>query len=77
MKKELGNIHPTWDFADFDCFIEYIIPSMDTVKAVITDPGWPAAIAHQADWIDVNKALVSIGYATTYLEDGKIVSSHK
>ncbi|KAK5996635.1 Dehydratase iacD [Cladobotryum mycophilum] len=75
--KEVGKVYPTWDFADYDCFIEYTLPSIDTIKAITADPEWPTAIAHQEDWIDVTKGLVSIGYATSYMVDGKIVNPPK
>ncbi|RYP50621.1 hypothetical protein DL768_003903 [Monosporascus sp. mg162] len=26
LKQEVGKLPPRWDFADFDCFIEYTVP---------------------------------------------------
>ncbi|KAI9649990.1 hypothetical protein NHQ30_000003 [Ciborinia camelliae] len=78
MKEELGKFRPSWDFADFDCFIEYTIPDLQAVKNVMSDPEWPTAIKDQDDWIDVSKALVSVGYYTPYLlETGEIVNLPK
>ncbi|KAI1461934.1 hypothetical protein F4805DRAFT_188243 [Annulohypoxylon moriforme] len=78
LKSVVGEAQPTWDFADFDCFIEYIIPDAQTVTNVRTDPDWPKAIKDQEDWVETSKALVSIGYFTPYLlETGEVVNMPK
>lgn len=78
LKQELGEIRPTWDVADFDCFIEYTLPDVQTVMNVMSDPDWALAIADQEDWVDVPRALVSLGYSTPYLlETGEVVNMPK
>lgn len=78
LKEEMGKFHPTWDFADFDCFIEYTITDMGTIKKVISDPDWPKAVENQDDWVDTSRALLSVGYSTPYLlETGEVVNLAK
>ncbi|KAK3987150.1 hypothetical protein QBC44DRAFT_332015 [Cladorrhinum sp. PSN332] len=78
LKQELGKIRPGWDFADFDCFIEYTIPDLQTIKNVMSDPDWPAAIKDQDSWVDMGRALVSLGRSTPYLlKTGEIVNLAK
>ncbi|RYP56993.1 hypothetical protein DL770_010785 [Monosporascus sp. CRB-9-2] len=38
LKQEVGKLRPSWDFADFDCFIEYTIPDVEAIKNVMSDP---------------------------------------
>ncbi|KAK3326510.1 hypothetical protein B0H66DRAFT_589111 [Apodospora peruviana] len=78
LKEEVGKFRPTWDFADFDCFIEYTIPDMQTIKNVMGDPDWAVAIKDQDDWVDMERALVSLGYCTPYLlKTGEVVNLKK
>lgn len=78
MKQVLGKFRPGWDYADFDCFIEYLLPDLQAVTNILTDPDWPAAIKDQDDWVDMSRALVSVGYETPYLlESGEIVNLPK
>ncbi|ATZ53974.1 hypothetical protein BCIN_10g00030 [Botrytis cinerea B05.10] len=77
MKQVLGQFRPTWEYADFDCFIEYLLPDLESVTKLLTDPDWPAAIKNQDDWVDMSRALVSVGYETPYLLDGEIVNLAK
>ncbi|TVY16905.1 hypothetical protein LARI1_G007191 [Lachnellula arida] len=66
------------DFADFDCFLEYTIPDVQVVKNVMSDPDWQEAIKDQDDWVDMTKALVSLGHSTPYLlETGEVVNMPK
>lgn len=58
---------PTWDFADFDCFLEYTVPDLQTISNVMVDPDWPNAIKDELEWVDTSKSLVSVGYVTQYL----------
>ncbi|TVY90021.1 hypothetical protein LAWI1_G003315, partial [Lachnellula willkommii] len=68
----------SWDFADFDCFLEYTIPDVQVVKNVMSDPDWQEAIKDQDDWVDMTKALVSLGHSTPYLlETGEVVNMPK
>jgi len=77
MKQELGKLRPSWDFADFDCLLEYTIPDVQVIKNVMSDPDWLAATKDQ-DWVDTTKALVSLGYSTPYLlQTGEIVNIPK
>lgn len=74
----MAKIQPTWDIADFDCFIEYTIPDMQAMKNVVADPDWAVATKDQHDWVDMEKSLVSLGYATPYLlETGEVVNLQK
>ncbi|GAB1312363.1 EthD domain-containing protein [Madurella fahalii] len=78
LRQELGKLRPRWDFADFDCFIEYTIPDMQTIKNVMSDPDWQAAIKDQDKWVDMTRALVSLGYSTPYLlKTGQVVNMAK
>jgi hypothetical protein len=78
MKEQLGKMRPTWEFADFDCVIEYTLPGVEAIQKVMADPDWPAAIKDQDDWVDTERALVSLGYNTPYLlETGEIVNMAK
>lgn len=74
LKQDVGETRPSWDVADFDCFIEYTLPNAAVIKNIMSDPDWAAALKDQDDWVDVPKALVSLGYSTTYLRDGKPVN---
>jgi hypothetical protein len=74
----MEKFRPKWDIADFDCFIEYSIPDMQAMKDVLADPDWGVAVKDQDDWVDMDKALVSLGYSTPYLlETGEIVNLQK
>ena len=78
LKQEMGKLQPSWDFADFDCFIEYTIPDIQTIKNVMSDPDWATAIKDQGEWVDLSKALVSLGYSTQYLlETGEVINMPK
>ncbi|RWA13467.1 hypothetical protein EKO27_g1634 [Xylaria grammica] len=78
LKAEMEKFRPTWDFADFDCFIEYTINDLQVIKNVISDPDWPKAIENQDDWVDTTKALLSVGYSTPYLlKTGEVVNMPK
>ncbi|KAJ5216098.1 Dimeric alpha-beta barrel [Penicillium cinerascens] len=77
LKQEIGGLRPSWDFADFDCFIEYILPTVETITNVMSDPDWQLAVKDQENWVDVPKALVSAGYSTPYLLNKKPVNISK
>ncbi|KAI0420901.1 hypothetical protein F5X98DRAFT_311591 [Xylaria grammica] len=78
LKEEMEKFRPTWNFADFDCFIEYTINDLQVIKNVISDPDWPKAIENQDDWVDTTKALLSVGYSTPYLlKTGEVVNMPK
>ena len=70
-------LHPTWQVADYDCLIEYTLPSAQTIENVMTDPEWIEAVQDQEDWVDTSKALLSVGYHTQYLSDGKVINLPK
>ncbi|KAI1498411.1 hypothetical protein F5X99DRAFT_420644 [Biscogniauxia marginata] len=57
LKEEMSKLRLSWDFADFDCFIEYTLPSVEAIKKVVYDPDWPVAVKDQDDWVDMSKAL--------------------
>ncbi|KAI0009075.1 hypothetical protein F4779DRAFT_584462 [Xylariaceae sp. FL0662B] len=50
-----------WDYVDFDCFIEYTLLSVEAIRAITTDPDWPATLKDEAEWVDTSKALASLG----------------
>jgi hypothetical protein len=78
MKQTLAQRNPTWDFADFDCFIEYTIPDIQSIMNVIADPDWPATLKDQDDWVETSKSLLSFGYSVPYLlETGEVVNMPK
>jgi hypothetical protein len=67
MKEGLGRYRPAWDFADFDCFIEYVVSDTQSIKNVMADPEWLGAVKDEEHWVNTSKALVTAGYATQYL----------
>ncbi|KAH9908565.1 hypothetical protein F4778DRAFT_352097 [Xylariomycetidae sp. FL2044] len=67
LKQSLQATRPTWDVADYDCVIEYTLPGPGTVGAIMSDPEWIEIVSDQEKWVDVPKALVSLGVATAYL----------
>ncbi|RYO89448.1 hypothetical protein DL766_003338 [Monosporascus sp. MC13-8B] len=78
LKEEMGKFRPSWDFADFDCVLEYTIPDLQAINKVLSDPDWQAAVKDRDDWVDTSKALVSLGYHTPYLlETGEVVNMPK
>ncbi|KAK9769996.1 putative EthD domain-containing protein [Seiridium cardinale] len=78
MREAFSKFRPTWDFADFDAFLEYTIPDVETVQKVMSDPDWQAAIKDQDEWVDTSRALVSLGYHVPYLlETGEVVNMKK
>ena len=78
MREDLGRYRPAWNFADFDCFIEYSVPDVQSIKNVMADPDWLVAVKDEEHWVDTSKALASLGYATPYLlPNGEIVNLHK
>ncbi|KAK4109001.1 hypothetical protein N656DRAFT_801420 [Canariomyces notabilis] len=78
LKQELTKVRPTWDVADFDCFLEFTIPSAQTIKDVMSDPDWLNAIKDENEWCDMSRSLASLGYATPYLlKTGEVVNLPK
>lgn len=67
----MTSFRPTWDFAEYDCVIEYIFPSLQTMRDIMADPEWSESIKDQDDWVDVPKALVSVGQITPYFLNGE------
>ena len=76
LKKSMSGGHrAVWDYADFDCFIEYTLENVESIGRFLSDPDWAKSIEHQDDWVDTSKALMSIGYITPYLlESGEAVN---
>jgi hypothetical protein len=78
LKAAMIERRPTWSFADFDCFIEYTLPSLECVAKVMDDPEWPNAVADEPEWVDTSRALCSVGYVTPYLlKTGEVVNMAK
>ncbi|KAM3086804.1 hypothetical protein ACMFMG_000925 [Clarireedia jacksonii] len=67
---------PTWNFADYDCVIEYTLPSVQSIGNIMSDPDWEEkALKDQENWVDMSRALVSVGFYTPYLvESGEVVN---
>ncbi|KAH9905412.1 hypothetical protein F4778DRAFT_729915 [Xylariomycetidae sp. FL2044] len=75
LKASMGGHRAAWDYADFDCFIEYTLRDVKNIGEFLADPDWAKSIEHQEDWVDTSKALMSIGYITPYLlESGEAVN---
>lgn len=78
LKEQMSKSRTGWDYADFDCFIEYIIPSVETIGAVQSDPDWPATLKDEDKWLDASRALASLGQVTPYLlRTGEVVNMAK
>ncbi|PVH91990.1 hypothetical protein DM02DRAFT_677767 [Periconia macrospinosa] len=73
-RQAIQQVNPTWEVADYDCFIEYTLPSVDTITNVMGDPEWIEAVSDQYDYVDVTKALLSVGTHTQYLAGGNVLS---
>lgn len=50
---------------------------METITNIMSDPDWQLAVKDQENWVDVPKALVSVGYSTPYLLNKKPVNFPK
>lgn len=75
LKANMGGHRAAWDYADFDCFIEYTLNDVKNIGQFLADPDWAKSIEHQEEWVDTSKALMSIGYITPYLlESGEAVN---
>ena len=73
LKEAMIKVRPTWDFADYDCIIEYL-----AMMNMQQDPDWHASIKDQEKWVNVSKALLTVGYAVPYLtESGEIMNMSK
>lgn len=66
-KEQIGGIHPTWEFATYDCVVEYIMPDLATVGKMTADPEWAVATKDEGEWVDDKKGLVSVGYVAQHL----------
>lgn len=78
MKAAVGPLRPGWEFADFDCVIEYLVKDMQSINNAMSDPEWLEITKDQDDWVDMSRALVTIGSETPYLlETGEIVNLPK
>lgn len=67
-------IRPTWEVADYDCLIEYTLPSAQTIENIMADPEWVEVLQDQEDWVDISKSLLSLGYHTQYISEGKTIN---
>ncbi|KAI0206743.1 hypothetical protein F4808DRAFT_454660 [Astrocystis sublimbata] len=61
LKVAMGGHRAAWDYADFDCFIEYAFKDREAIGQLLTDPDFNKSIEHQEDWVDTSRALMSIG----------------
>ncbi|KAK6956868.1 hypothetical protein Daesc_002150 [Daldinia eschscholtzii] len=51
VKQEVGKAQPTWTFAKWDCYVEYTLPNLETIKNVTSDPEWHMAVKDEEDWV--------------------------
>ncbi|KAK8851627.1 hypothetical protein PGQ11_014106 [Apiospora arundinis] len=71
-------LRPTWDVADHDCVIEYLLPDMQCIQKIMSDPDWQTAVKDQDQWVDVPRALVTLGHHIPFLlETGEMVNMSK
>ena len=69
---------PTWDYADFDCFIEYLMPSAEAMANMLADPEFHESVKDQEKVVDTTRSLLSVGYAVPYLlETGEVLNMPK
>jgi hypothetical protein len=47
---------------------------VEVIKSIMSDPEWLEATKDQVDWVDVPKALISLGYCTLYMQGGESVN---
>jgi hypothetical protein len=73
LREKMAIFHPTWEVADYDCIIEYALPNPQVIENVQTDPEWLSAVADQEDCVDTSKSLLSLGYHTQYLSEGRVL----
>ncbi|KAI1387157.1 uncharacterized protein F4822DRAFT_405627 [Hypoxylon trugodes] len=67
----LGQIRPTWEISKADLVLEYWMPSLDCLKNLVTDPEWNEMAADgEANWIDMSRSTIHVGYETAHLENG-------
>ncbi|KAI0873969.1 hypothetical protein GGS24DRAFT_501320 [Hypoxylon argillaceum] len=52
LKATFGGHRATWDYADFDCFIEYTLEKVENIDGILGD--WAKSIANQDDWVDTD-----------------------
>lgn len=56
--------------------IEYWMPSLDSIKSVVTDPAWEEkAVKGQEDYLDIEKGTVWITEETLYMDNNEVVQS--
>ncbi len=67
---------PTWEIIDCDLVLEYWMPDLLNLKALVSDPDWVGKAVKEEDvWVDTSRSLIHIGYETPYLlEDGQIIN---
>ncbi|KAI1316784.1 hypothetical protein F5Y16DRAFT_414702 [Xylariaceae sp. FL0255] len=73
-----GGHREKWQYADFDCFIEYTFTGPENIATMLADPDWAKSIETEDQWVDKSRALMSIGFITPYLkENGEVVNVPK
>ncbi|KAI0384268.1 hypothetical protein F5Y04DRAFT_249403 [Hypomontagnella monticulosa] len=73
LQAEFAKSRPGWVTSRADLVLEYWLPSMSCLQALVTDPEWTEkAIKGQDDWVDMSKSIIHLGPDTTYLENGSI-----
>lgn len=54
------------------------MPSPEAMTNMQQDPEWQASIKDQEKWVDVSRALLTVGYAVPYLtESGEVMNMSK
>ncbi|VUC28763.1 unnamed protein product [Clonostachys rosea] len=75
LRASIEKVHPTWEYADYDCIIEYSFRGIESIGKVMADPEWHAALKDDDEWVDKSKALLSLGYSTPFLlTTGEVVN---
>ncbi|KAL9622768.1 MAG: hypothetical protein Q9160_002886 [Pyrenula sp. 1 TL-2023] len=73
-QSEVDKVRPGWIVSTCDLVLEYWVPDLGCVTALVMDPDWDGkACKNQEDWLDMSRATMHVGYDTMYLRGGEIV----
>ncbi|KAK6949358.1 hypothetical protein Daesc_009433 [Daldinia eschscholtzii] len=74
-RAELDKVRPEWEVSGADLTIEYYLPDIYLIQNLLADPEWESKAAKdQANFVDLSKSTIHIGYETIYLENGNILN---
>ncbi|KAI1802870.1 hypothetical protein F4811DRAFT_527315 [Daldinia bambusicola] len=75
LQAELKKVHPGWEVSGADLTIEYYLPDIYLIQNLFADPEWESKAAKDlADFVDLSKSTIHIGYETVYLENGNVLN---